>query len=98
MLAGEGEVERSGACIHGAVYRRHPDIGAVLHTHMDYATAIACCEGGAVEPLHQNAARFAGRIAYDRDYAGVAFEDDEGERIAALAADAPVVMLQKITA
>lgn len=34
--------------------------------------------------LDQNACRFLGRIAYDRHYSGMALDDAEGKRVAAL--------------
>ncbi|WP_299329528.1 class II aldolase/adducin family protein [Parasphingopyxis sp.] len=94
VISGAYELERSAACIHGAIYLRHSDTGAVLHSHMLHATAIACIEGGTVEMIHQNSARFADRIHYDRAYSGVAFPQEEGERIAEAVSQAPIVFLQ----
>ncbi|HUQ03225.1 MAG TPA: class II aldolase/adducin family protein [Kofleriaceae bacterium] len=35
--------------LHLAVYHRRPDVGAVIHAHPPYATAIACARGGAAD-------------------------------------------------
>ena len=44
--------------------------------------------------LDQNACRFYGRIAYDRDYNGMALDDQEGERVAhLLGADKSVLFM-----
>ncbi len=35
--------------LHLAVYHRRPDVGAVIHAHPPYATAIACARGGVAD-------------------------------------------------
>ena len=50
---------------------------------MPYATALTSIEGGRLEPIHQNALRFSGRIAYDDAYGGLALDAAEGDRLAA---------------
>ena len=42
--------------------------------------------------LDQNACRFYGRIAYDRNYNGLALDDDEGERVAKLMQDGKSIL------
>ena len=59
----------------------------MLHTHMAYATTLTCLRDFEFLPLDQNACRFYGRIAYDRDYAGMALDDSEGARVASLLGD-----------
>ena len=54
----------------------------ILHTHMPYATALTCIEGGRLEMVHQNAGRFFGLCAYDEDFDGFALSTDEGSRMA----------------
>ena len=49
---------------------------------MPYATSLACLRDFEFLMLDQNACRFYQRIAYDRDYAGMALEQSEGERVA----------------
>jgi ribulose-5-phosphate 4-epimerase/fuculose-1-phosphate aldolase len=60
---------------------------------MPHATALACLADYRFAMLDQNACRFHGRIAYDRDYAGMALEPGEGERVAALLGDGHDVLL-----
>jgi ribulose-5-phosphate 4-epimerase/fuculose-1-phosphate aldolase len=54
---------------------------------MPYTTALCCLEGFEFLMLDQNACRFHERIAYDRNYAGMALDDTEGARVAALLGD-----------
>jgi ribulose-5-phosphate 4-epimerase/fuculose-1-phosphate aldolase len=81
VLEGEGEAERSAVCLHGPMHARLPHARCILHTHMPYATALASVEGTRLEPIHQNAARFYDRIAYDDDFNTLALDPSEGERV-----------------
>ena len=58
--------------LHGQIHKLVPDARCVLHTHMPYTTALACLRDFEFLMLDQNACRFHNRIAYDRDYAGMA--------------------------
>lgn len=78
------DVDPTAWVLHGHLHARVPRARCVLHTHMPYATALACLDGFEFLMLDQNACRFHERIAYDRDYAGMALDPDEGERVAAL--------------
>src|SRR5437899_6968263 len=41
LRAGEGEIEQSAYCIHAPLHRLVPRAGAVFHTHMPFASALA---------------------------------------------------------
>lgn len=73
--------------LHAHLHQLVPRARVVLHTHMPYATALTCLRDFEFLPLDQNACRFYGRIAYDRDYAGMALDDTEGVRVARLLGD-----------
>ncbi len=92
-LEGETQAELTAFTIHGRVHARHPHAHCVLHTHMPYATALTCVEGGELAPIHQNSLRFYGAVAYDRDYNGLAEDPAEGERIAAALGDKRVLFM-----
>jgi ribulose-5-phosphate 4-epimerase/fuculose-1-phosphate aldolase len=77
-------VDPTAMNLHGQIHKLVPDATCVLHTHMPYATALACLRDFEFLMLDQNACRFYNRIAYDRDYAGMALEASEGERVAKL--------------
>jgi ribulose-5-phosphate 4-epimerase/fuculose-1-phosphate aldolase len=84
VLSGGGEIERSALYIHGRMHAARPDVRCILHTHMPYATALTSVEGARLEPIHQNALRFIGQIAYDDAYGGLALDAEEGDRLAAV--------------
>ena len=70
--------------LHAELHQRLPQAGCILHTHMPHATALCCLADFEFLMLDQNACRFHGRIAYDRDYAGMALDTSEGARVAGL--------------
>lgn len=86
VLEGKGVVEPTAFFIHTEGHKARPDALAILHTHMPYATALTCVEGGRLRFVHQNSLRFWGRVAYDDDYNGLAMDAEEGLRISAGAA------------
>lgn len=93
VLAGRHRVEPTALFIHGAVHRLTGH-AVVLHCHMPYATALTLTADGALDPtLSQNAMRYLGRLAVDRDYNGLALDDAEGERIARAMAGKDVAFL-----
>lgn len=73
--------------LHAHLHRHVPRARCILHTHMPYATALACLADFELLMLDQNACRFFRRVAYDRHYAGMALDDSEGERVARLLGD-----------
>lgn len=82
VVAGRHEVEPTAMFIHAAIHRIAGKT-CVLHTHMPYATALTLTEDcGLDTTLSQNAMRYHGRVALDRDYNGLALGPEEGERIA----------------
>jgi ribulose-5-phosphate 4-epimerase/fuculose-1-phosphate aldolase len=79
--------------LHAHLHRHVPRARCVLHTHMRFVTTLACLDQFEFLMLDQNACRFHDRIAYDRGYAGMALDDHEGERVAALLGDDKTVLL-----
>ncbi len=80
------DVDPTAWYLHAHLHRTLPSARVVLHTHMPYTTALACLKDFEFLMLDQNACRFFERIAYDRDYAGMALDDHEGQRVASLLA------------
>jgi ribulose-5-phosphate 4-epimerase/fuculose-1-phosphate aldolase len=82
VVAGKHEVEPTAMFIHAAIHGIAKKT-CVLHTHMPYATALTLTEDcGLDTTLSQNAMRYHGRVALDRNYNGLALDSAEGERIA----------------
>lgn len=80
---GAGKADPTAWHIHGRIHAANRDARCVLHTHMFYATTLACLKGYRLQMIDQNAMRFHGRIAYDEDFNGLAMDAAEGRRIAA---------------
>lgn len=83
VLEGENEVEDTAFFIHSRIHIARPNAAVVLHTHMPYATALTLVEGGRLKMCEQNALMFDDRIAYEDEYAGLADDRAEGDRLAA---------------
>jgi ribulose-5-phosphate 4-epimerase/fuculose-1-phosphate aldolase len=90
---GEGDVERSCFCIHAPIHKALPQAAAVFHTHMPFASALTRLEDPRIKEIGQTEAGLAGRIAYDQDYTGLAFEPEEGERLARILGDKSILFM-----
>jgi ribulose-5-phosphate 4-epimerase/fuculose-1-phosphate aldolase len=73
--------------LHAHLHRLVPHARVILHTHMPYATSLACLDGFELLMLDQSSCRFFGRVAYDRKFGGMFLDDREGPRLASLLAD-----------
>jgi ribulose-5-phosphate 4-epimerase/fuculose-1-phosphate aldolase len=78
---GAGKADPTAWHIHSKIHAGSRTARCVLHTHMFYATTLACLKGYRLQMIDQNAMRFLGRIAYDEKFSGMALDDDEGRRI-----------------
>ena len=92
-LEGEGVVELSAQCIHAPVHRICRE-RVVLHTHQPWALALNMLKDNRLVPANQTAAFFHGNIAYDDTYAGTADTLDEGERLAGVIGDKPILFMK----
>jgi ribulose-5-phosphate 4-epimerase/fuculose-1-phosphate aldolase len=70
--------------LHSQLHRLVPRARCILHTHMPNATALCCLKDYEFLMLDQDACRYHRRIAYDRDYSGMALDASEGRRVAGL--------------
>ena len=83
VIDGEGEVEETAICLHAPLHKARPDLRCLMHTHQPNAAGARHGRGraaGAREP--ERASLHTHRIAYDRDYGGVALAEQEGDRVA----------------
>ena len=93
-IRGENAPDSTAWYLHAHLHQYLPQARCILHTHMPYTTALACLQDFEFLMLDQNACRFYGRIAYDRNYNGMALDDTEGERVAhLLGADKSVLFM-----
>jgi len=92
-LDGEGVVELSAQCIHAPIHRIC-GVPVVLHTHQPWALALNMLKDNRLLPANQTAAFFHGHIAYDDNYAGTADSLEEGERLAGVIGDKPILFLK----
>jgi ribulose-5-phosphate 4-epimerase/fuculose-1-phosphate aldolase len=92
-LEGEGVVEMSAHCIHAPIHRL-AGARVVLHTHQTWAVALNMLKDNRLLPANQTAAFFHGLIAYGDDYCGTADTLEEGERLARLMGDKPIVFMK----
>ena len=86
-IAADDRADPTAWFLHAHLHRLVPRAKVILHTHMPYATALACLDGFELQMLDQSSCRFFGRVAYDRKFGGMFLDDSEGPRLAALLAD-----------
>jgi ribulose-5-phosphate 4-epimerase/fuculose-1-phosphate aldolase len=79
--------------LHARLHSRLPGARCVMHLHPPHATALACLEDPTMPPIDMNTMRFFGRVALDREFAGMALCDAEGDRIAGLLVPGTSVLL-----
>lgn len=92
-LEGDGTVELTAQCIHGAIHRITGK-RVVMHTHQPWTLALNMLKNNRLLPATQTAALFQGHIAYDDDYGGVVFTREEGERLASAIGNKPVLFMK----
>ncbi|MEM7293912.1 MAG: class II aldolase/adducin family protein [Pseudomonadota bacterium] len=92
-LEGDGLVEMSAQCIHAPIHRV-TGARVVLHTHQTWTVALNMLENNRLIPACQTSAFFDGHIVYDDDYCGIADTLEEGERLAKLMGDKPVMFMR----
>jgi len=93
VLEGHGVVELSAQCIHAPIHRI-TGAQVVMHTHQTWAMALNMLKDNRLLPASQTAAFFHGHIAYDDHYSGLADTLQEGERLAAMMGDHPIVFMK----
>lgn len=89
---GAGKADATAWYIHSKIHDGNAHARCVLHTHMFYATTLACLKGYRLQMIDQNAMRFYQRIAYDGNFNGMALDDEEGRRIGGTLEDGKCVL------
>ena len=80
-----------GTRFHIWIYRKRPDVQAIVHTHAPHASALACT-GSALKTIHMDSAMLHG-TAHLPDWPGVPVADDEGRIISAALGQAKSILL-----
>jgi L-fuculose-phosphate aldolase len=80
-----------GTRFHVWIYRRRPDVGAIIHTHAPYASALAAT-GQPLKTIHMDSAMLHG-TAHLAEWPGVPVADDEGRIISAALGSAKTILL-----
>jgi ribulose-5-phosphate 4-epimerase/fuculose-1-phosphate aldolase len=93
LVEGDAPPEPTAFYIHWRLHRAAPHARCVLHTHMPYATALTMLEEPELLPALQTSLMFHDQIAYDPDYNGLAFDEAEGDRMAAKLGNRSVLFL-----
>jgi ribulose-5-phosphate 4-epimerase/fuculose-1-phosphate aldolase len=81
VMSGPNAPDASAWAIHGAIHRMAPQARVVLHCHPPHATALAILKDPELKPVDNNTARFFNRLAIDRDFGGIADQEEEGQRL-----------------
>lgn len=92
LVEGEGEVHLEYP-VHTEVYRRRPDVGAVIHTHSPYATALAATDGK-LELLTHDAVLFYRGLPRFEDTPELIVNSDQGRSLAQALGDARAVLMR----
>jgi L-fuculose-phosphate aldolase len=80
-----------GVRFHVWIYRKRPDVQAIIHTHPPFASALAAT-GKPLKTIHMDSAMLHG-TAHLPDWPGVPVADDEGRIISGALGDAKTILL-----
>ena len=87
----QGGRANPGTRFHVWIYRKRPDVNAIIHTHAPYASALAAT-GQPLKTIHMDSAMLHG-TAHLGDWPGVPVADDEGRIISAALGGANTILL-----
>jgi len=80
-----------GVRFHIWIYRKRPDVQAIVHTHAPYASALAAT-GQPLKTIHMDSAMLHG-TRHLAEWPGVPVADDEGRIISGALGDAKTILL-----
>jgi L-fuculose-phosphate aldolase len=87
----QGGRPNPGTRFHVWIYRKRPDVNAIIHTHAPYASALAAT-GERLKTIHMDSAMLHG-TAHLAGWPGVPVADDEGRMISAALGGAKTILL-----
>ena len=80
-----------GVRFHVWIYRKRPDVKAIVHTHAPYASALSCTSSS-LKTIHMDSAMLHG-TAHLPEWPGVPVADDEGRIISDALGSAKAILL-----
>jgi L-fuculose-phosphate aldolase len=80
-----------GVRFHVWIYRKRPDVQAIVHTHAPHASALSCTSDS-LKTIHMDSAMLHGS-AHLVEWPGVPVADDEGRIISGALGDAKTILL-----
>ena len=86
-----GAQPNPGVRFHLWIYRRRPDVRAIVHTHAPHASALACTSSP-LKTIHMDSAMLHG-TAHLAEWPGVPLADAEGRIISAALGEAKTILL-----
>jgi len=90
-VKGGGGRPNPGTRFHIWIYRKRPDVQAIVHTHAPSSSALAAT-GKELKTIHMDSAMLHG-TAHLADWPGVPVADDEGRIISAALGEAKTILL-----
>jgi L-fuculose-phosphate aldolase len=76
------------------IYRKRPDVNAIIHTHAPWASALSCCPVS-LKTIHMDSAMLHG-TAHLAEWPGVPVADDEGRIISGALGSAKTILLANL--
>lgn len=92
VVEGKYPVNAAAFAIHSRIHTARPEVNAAAHSHSMAGRAFSTL-GKIIDPITQDSCAFYNDIALYEDYGGVAFDVDEGQRIATALGDKKAVIL-----
>lgn len=92
-LEGEGVVNHAAFSIHSRLHAARPDVVAAAHSHSLYGK-IWSTLGRLLDPLTQDACAFYECHGIHREFSGIVWDLEEGDRIAEAAGNGKALILQ----
>ncbi|HYX64491.1 MAG TPA: aldolase [Burkholderiales bacterium] len=87
----QGARPNPGVRFHVWIYRKRPDVKAIVHTHAPYAAALSCT-ASSLKTIHMDTAMLHG-CAHLPEWPGVPLADDEGRLISGALGEAKAILL-----
>jgi len=87
----QGGRANPGTRFHVWIYRKRPDVNAIVHTHAPYASALAAT-GQPLKTIHMDSAMLHG-TAHLAEWPGVPVSDEEGRIISTALGSAKTILL-----